>query len=109
MPDSPSERAEAVKAVANATSDSSDHVQALAMQAVVPPPSQTDASRLWFILVTGLLILAAISLGGLVYLLADGKASTDPDAALTAFTSLVTGLLGLFAPKPTTPSRGPEH
>jgi hypothetical protein len=98
-----------VKAVASATSGSSEDVQRLAMQAVVPPPSQSDAGRLWFALVVGLLVLAAISLGGLVYLLADGNDKTDPDAALTAFTTLLAGLLGLFAPKPTAGSSGQDQ
>jgi hypothetical protein len=107
--ETPAERAEAVKAVASATSEASEDVQRLAMQAVVPPPTQTEASRLWFILVVGLLVLAAISLGGMVYLLADGSDKTDPDAALTAFTTLLAGLLGLFAPKPSaSQARGPD-
>ena len=109
MAESPSERAEAVKAVASATSGSSEDVQRIAMQAVVPPPSQSEATRLWFLLVVGLLILAAISLGGMVYLLADGNDKTDPDAALTAFTTLLAGLLGLFAPKPTARAPGQDQ
>ena len=100
MAESAGERAEAVQAVAEATSGSSAEVQRIAMQAVVPPPTQADADRLWFVLVVGLLMLAAISLAGLVFLLADGKEGTEHDAALTAFSSLITGLLGLFAPKP---------
>lgn len=106
MAESSSERAQAVRAVADATSNASEDVQRLAMQAVVPPPTEAEASRLWTLLVVGLLILAAVSLAGLVYLLADGNDKTDPDAALTAFTTLLAGLLGLFAPKPTAPSSG---
>jgi hypothetical protein len=99
-----------VKAVASATSGASEDVQRLAMQAVMPQPTQAEAGRLWFVLVVGLLVLAAISLGGLVYLLADGNAKTDPDAALTAFTTLLAGLLGLFAPKPSAgQSRQPDQ
>jgi len=48
-------------------------------------------------LVTGLLVLLAIALGGLIYLPIDGK---EPDLALTAFSALLTGLIGLFAPSP---------
>ncbi len=101
MAESASERAEAVQAIASATAGSPEEVQRIAMQAVVPPPTQAEASRLWFVLVVGLLVLAAMSLGGLVFLLADGNQGTEHDAALTAFSSLLTGLLGLFAPKPT--------
>ena len=77
------------------------------MRAVVPPPSGAEVGKLWMALVIGLLVLLAISLGGVIYLLADGDEETSSDVALTAFTALLTGLVGLFAPSPATRSGDP--
>ena len=71
------------------------------MEALVPPPGQATANSLWTILVIGLLVLLAISLGGLLYMVGDGKESTSPDLIVTAFTALLTGLLGFFIKSPT--------
>ena len=100
MAETSADRAQAVQAVADATAGQSPEVQRIAMQAVVPPPPAAEAGKLWLALVVGLLVLAAISLGGMIYAVADGNDKTDPDTALTAFTSLLTGLIGLFAPRP---------
>ena len=58
------------------------------------------AETLWRWVVVGLLVLAAIALGGLLFLVADGNPNTQPDLALTAFVGLFGGLLGLLIGAP---------
>lgn len=92
------ERLAKVREVAAAVSDLDPAVQQAAIQAVVLPPTQEAANQLWMTLVRGLLLLLVIALAGLLYLLIDDKSS---DVILTVFSSLLTGLIGLFAPSPT--------
>jgi uncharacterized membrane protein len=94
------QKADAVERVLTATSSSDTSVQQAAMKALVPVPDQSAANRLWTFLVIGLLILLGIALLGLIYLIADANDATDPDIALTAFSALFGGLIGLFAPSP---------
>ncbi len=68
---------------------------------LVPDPLPEAANDLWRYLVIGLLVLLLVALVGVVYLLADGDPKSSPDVALTAFTGLLTGLLGLFIKTPT--------
>ena len=68
--------------------------------AMFPQPSGQVADLLWTVVVFALAIIAGLSLLGLVVLLAIGK---SPDLVLTAFTSSVTGLLGLFVKSPVQP------
>lgn len=97
MAESVTERAAAVKSVVEAAKDLEPGAQAAAVRAVVPAPDAGTTKVLWIILVSGMIGLLVIALGGLIYLLADSKTS---DVALTAFTALLTGLVGLFAPSP---------
>jgi hypothetical protein len=71
--------------------------QAEAVRGVIDGPDRTTTNELWKSLVIGLLILIGVALLGLIYLLADDQ---DASVALTAFTALLTGLVGLFAPSP---------
>lgn len=73
------------------------------LNSVVRGPSQVAADTIWKWLVIGLLGLSAVSLLGLLYLVADGKTATSPDLALTTFTASLTGLLGLFIRSPQQP------
>jgi hypothetical protein len=75
--------------------------QATLIQAVIPPPTGAAINRLWMTLLLGLLMALLVALGGLLYLLIDGKAA---DVAVTVFSSVLTGLLGLFAPSPASQS-----
>ena len=100
MADTATERAQAVQTALQASAGNDPGVQRLAVQAVIPQPAPADTGRLWFALVIGLLVLVAIALGGVIFLLADNKEGTSPDLAITAFSSLLTGLIGLFAPSP---------
>ena len=105
MAETAQQRAAAIKEVAPAVQGLDPAAQQAAITAVVPAPDQTTANDLWRVLVIGLLVLIAIALGGLIYLLADDKTS---DVALTAFTALLTGLVGLFAPSPVAGAGGAE-
>jgi hypothetical protein len=105
MADTPAARAAAIEQAAQAVKELGPDAQAAAMKAVVPPPDQTTTNDLWRYLVGGLLLLIAIALCGLIYLLARDKTS---DTALTAFSALLAGLLGLFAPSPAKGEGGGE-
>lgn len=48
----------------------------------------------------GLLLLDAIALGGIIYLLIDSRDVSTVQALLMVFSSVLSGLLGLFAPSP---------
>ena len=89
----------AVQSVLQSTANETPEVKQAAI-AAVSPPSQGTANVLWRCLVVGLLILILIALGGVIYLLADGDKDSSPDLALTAFTALLSGLLGLFVTSP---------
>lgn len=67
-----------------------------ALSSLVKGPTQETSNELWRWLVPGLMGLIAVSLVGMLYLIADGNDATSPDLALTAFTALLTGMLGLF-------------
>lgn len=90
-----------VQSVLAATKDESEAVRSKALDALIGEPSQTAADGLWKSLVTGLLILLAIALAGMLWAILDGETDTSPDVAVTAFTALLTGLLGLFIKSPT--------
>jgi hypothetical protein len=99
MADSPAtQRAEAVTAAAAGVKDLDAAAQVAAVTAVIGPPGEQATIRLWTLLVAGLLVLLVIALGGLIYLVADSIDGSD--VVLTVFTSVLTGLLGLFAPNP---------
>lgn len=97
MAESAEARATALKTVSEGARDLDPAAQQAAIEAVVPPPDAKTASILWIIAVGGLILLLIIALSGLLYLLGDGK---KPDLALTAFSALLTGFLGLFIPSP---------
>ena len=63
-------------------------------------PTQGVVDKLYAWLVPGLIVLTGLALVGLFYLIADGSDNTSPDLLLTAFTALLTGLLGLFIRSP---------
>ncbi|HYI38241.1 MAG TPA: hypothetical protein VEX39_16675 [Thermoleophilaceae bacterium] len=83
--------------VSEAVKDLDGAAQQAAIRAVISPPDTATTNELWLRLITGLLVLTGLALAGLIYLIADGKSS---DIVLTAFTGLLTGLIGLFAPSP---------
>jgi hypothetical protein len=68
------------------------------VKALVPPPSGPVVNQLWLILIGGLSVALLVAIVGAIVLVIDGKTA---DAAVTAFSSLLAGLLGLFAPSPT--------
>jgi hypothetical protein len=101
MAQSMQQNVENARNLAGAVSDLAPEAQAAVIQASIPSPTGEAVNRLWMTLVRGLLLALLIALGGLLYLLIDDKTA---DVAVTVFTSLLTGLLGLFAPSPTSAS-----
>jgi di/tricarboxylate transporter len=72
--------------------------QAEALEEVMlAAPTQGTTDWLWKVCVVGLVAALVLSLCGLIVLAALDKSS---DVLVTAFTSIVTGLLGLFIPSP---------
>lgn len=67
-----------------------------ALSSLVKGPTQETSNELWRWLVPGLMGLILVSLVGMLFLIADGNETTNPELALTAFTALLTGMLGLF-------------
>jgi hypothetical protein len=72
--------------------------QQIVLKAVVPAPSGLAINQLWLIFISGLAGALLIALIGLIVLAIDGKTT---DVVVTAFSALLAGLLGLFAPSPT--------
>jgi hypothetical protein len=100
MAESAAQRAEAVQ---TATRGLDPAAQVAAVAAVIDPPDAETTKTLWIILVSGLIGLLVIALGGLIYLIADDVDGSD--VVLTVFSSVLTGLLGLFASSPVKATR----
>ena len=93
------EREAALKEALKNTQSAGVEAQAEAAQRVLmTQPSQPTADRMWLALTIGLLVLVGIALVAIVVLIVAGKYK---DVALTVFTALLTGLLGLFVESPT--------
>jgi hypothetical protein len=78
-------------------------LRAALVEALASGDSTTDT--LWRWIVVGLLVLAAVALAGVLYLIGDGNADTQPELALTAFVGVFCGLLGLLIGAPWQHSR----
>jgi hypothetical protein len=91
------QRRAALEAALAKTQGQSAGEQARAVEALMVEPSQPTADDLWEWLVKGLIVALVIALVGLIVLIAIGKSS---DALLTAFTALLSGLIGLFVKTP---------
>ena len=75
--------------------------QVRAVDRAFGPPSQGATNALWIILIGGLLAIVA-ALTVFVFLLEhDAKDATDTDVLVPILTFIVGGLVGLFAPSPT--------
>jgi hypothetical protein len=103
MPETAVDRAQAVQTTAAAVQPLDKDAQVAAMKGVVPGPDEKTTSILWLVLVGGLVGLAAVALIGLIVLLGTGKST---GVVLTAFTALLTGLIGLFSPTPVRSGQG---
>lgn len=99
-----SEMQQAVGEVLAATSGAAPEVQAAAAAAAVtgtiPTPAQPTVGFLWKALIVGLLLILVLALVGVVYAVMDGDDKTSPDVLVTIFASVLTGLIGFFAPSP---------
>ncbi len=100
------ERAAAIQQTREATKGLPPELQERAIEAVISKPSLTTTDFLWRSLVVGLLVLVGLSLIGFFVLLGTNN-NTDP--AITVFTALLTGLLGLFIKSPTDATSEPAR
>jgi hypothetical protein len=93
------DQAAAAERLSTAVAGLDPATQQKVLSAIVPPPTGAAVNKLWLILIVALAVALLTALVGGVVLVIDGKTS---DVAVTAFSSLLAGLLGLFAPSPTT-------
>jgi hypothetical protein len=91
----------AVDAVEGQPAEVKAAVGAAAATAAIPSPAPADAGMLWKIFVAGLVAILLIALGGIIYTVADANDQTGPDVIVTVFSSVLTGLIGLFVKAPT--------
>ena len=101
---SESQQVEEVASVAQSVQNLSPPAQVAAVNAVIGAPDASTTKIVWIILVGGLVSLLLVALGGLIYLLSEELGNTD--TLLTVFTSVLTGLVGLFAPSPVKGANG---
>lgn len=95
----PDKAAAAIELTAASVKDSPPTVQRAAMAAAsgMGQPDSATTNDLWRYIVLGLLALLGVALIGLLALLGLSK---DASLALTAFTAILTGTVGLFVPSP---------
>jgi hypothetical protein len=91
------DQAALAQTVAEAAAKLDPAAQPAFISAAIPAPTAPAINQLWVIFISGLSIALLVALVGGVVLAIDGKTT---DVAVTAFSSLLTGLLGLFAPSP---------
>ncbi|HEY2334628.1 MAG TPA: hypothetical protein VGH58_06450 [Solirubrobacterales bacterium] len=98
-----SEQAAALSQMAPAVKELHPDAQVKAVEGLIGKPDSATTNLLWTILVPGLVVLVGVSIVAVVVLLLDGKSA---DQAVTAFSALLAGLLGLFTPSPASQKEG---
>jgi hypothetical protein len=94
-------RATAIQTALNAAGpNASDAVKQDIVAGVIGAPGESARSALWIILVVGLLTILLGSLGAIIWIEVDGSITASSDKIVTLFASVLTGLIGLFAPSP---------
>ena len=94
-------RAEAIEKVAQAAKGLTDQAQLKAIgEAVVLPPDQATSNRLWFIIIPGIILLAAVLAVFVFVLEVDGNNKTNPATITPALTFVLGAFVGLFAKSP---------
>ena len=91
------ERADSVQRVLSATASETPEVKRAALSVLVPAPGKTAADIVWIVLVAGLIVILVLAILGLTHVL--GHTVSD-DKIVTIFTTVLAGLLGLFAKSP---------
>jgi hypothetical protein len=100
VPDSIEENAEeALAATANQPVEVKAAAVGAAIAAISSPPPPVVAF-IWKMLVGGLILALLAALAGIIFVVVDGSESTSPDVIVTVFTSVLTGLIGLFVRSP---------
>lgn len=99
MAEKAADRAEAVLKVQQATTDAPAEVQTAAMQALIGQPGAAATDYAWRVLVTALALALLGALGALIYVVVE-KPNVSATPIIAAFTSLLSGLLGLYIKSP---------
>jgi hypothetical protein len=81
-------------------------VAGAAVGAAIPPPTQQAAGKLWLALVITLCVILFVDLIAIIYALVD-KIGTD--ILVGIFTTVLSGLLGLFVRMPTQETQNPAR
>jgi uncharacterized integral membrane protein len=97
-PETTASRAEGVQQVLQAAASETPAVKQAALSVLVPPPDRGAADIIWMMLVGGLIVILVLSVLALTHVL--GHAVSE-DKIVTLFTTVLAGLLGLFAKSPT--------
>lgn len=102
------QRAESIERVLKASEKEPPEVKQQALNALgapIPSPTRGAADIVWVILVSGLVALLVLALLGLLNVIgSDGVSNSDK--MVTIFTTVLAGLLGLFAGSRAGSSRG---
>lgn len=93
-------RSEALTTALNAVGgpSASEDLRRQVIAGVIGPPPKGSLTALWLLLISGLLVLLGGLLGTIVYLFVTGAGNADQ--LITLFTTVLAGLIGLFAPSP---------
>jgi hypothetical protein len=75
-----------------------------AVGAAIPPPTQQAAGKLWLALVITLCVILFVDLGAIIYALVDKRGTA---VLVGIFTTVLSGLLGLFVRPPTQTTQSP--
>jgi len=97
MANNQEENARAIHQMAPSIKELDPKAQVAAVEVAIGPPNEKTTDLLWTILVPGLIVLTGLTIVAIVILLLDGKSA---DQAVTAFSALLAGMLGLFTKSP---------
>jgi len=89
-----------VREALSATANQSDEVRLAAIKAMIQQPDRKTANVLWIVFVAGLTLGMLAALAGILAAVMDGNQMTSADVLVTAFSSILTGLIGLFVKSP---------
>jgi uncharacterized integral membrane protein len=101
MTETSADRAASIQQVLQTAANESPEVKQAALTAMgppIPPPPPNVAGPLWIILVGGLVLVLLLSVLALTHVIGT---SVSDDKIVTIFTSVLAGVLGLFAKSPT--------
>lgn len=75
-------------------------IDALRSSSSIRRPTYRTSDLLWKVVVGGLVLVLIIAVVGVSWATLDGNSGTSPDALLATFTTVLAGVVGLFAKSP---------